>query len=107
MKSIAQFTESENHILMGTFDSFLRFLKMDSVLKRCNAYKTKGTPVLDLFRQLFLLVFTHKTLFTAIQSGKITTASKDTFYRFLNSEHITGRVSHECSQYASSVSSLD
>lgn len=44
MKSIAQFTESENHILTGTFDSFLRFLKMGSVLKGCNAYKTKGTP---------------------------------------------------------------
>ena len=88
MKSIAQFTEPANNILMGTFDSFSRFLKMGSVLKRCNAYKTKGTPVLDLFHQLFLLVFTHKTLFTAIQSGKITTASKDTFYRFLNSEHI-------------------
>ena len=62
MSSIPQNTENKNEI----FDSATKFLKefqVGKILFQCNAGKTKGIPVMDIFRYLFCLIFSDRSMY--------------------------------------------
>lgn len=84
MTSITQSTAPENE-LSSMSSTFFRSFRLGAILKKAGAYKTKGTPALSVFRQLFELVFIHRSLFEALRMKEDASAAKDTFYRFLNS----------------------
>ena len=61
MSSIPQNTEDKNEI----FDSVTKFLKefqVGKLLFQCNAGKIKGIPVMDIFRYLFCLIFSDRSM---------------------------------------------
>lgn len=69
-----------------------KFIKMNQVgrfLKKANAYKTKGIPVIRIFIYLIELVFTKKSMYMNMLNGSFEAGfGKDVVYRFLNSTHI-------------------
>jgi hypothetical protein len=83
MARITQNTDFENG-LISTINAFFHTFGVASLLKCVGAYKVKGVPTMKLFRELFSLVFLHRTLFRFISSTSQETG-KDTFYRFINS----------------------
>ncbi len=72
--------------------SFLRFFskfKVSKILNQCNAYKEKGVSVMDLFRYLFCIVFSHRSMYMQILTGSFKEDfSKNSVYRFLNNKKI-------------------
>ena len=53
-------------------------------MKVANAYKTKGIPVVEIFRYLFLLIFSNRSMYMSFITGKNTPLfAKDTVYRFM------------------------
>jgi hypothetical protein len=77
--------------LSSVINSFFISFNIGNLLKTVGAYKTKGIPVIDIFKQLFTLVFMHKSLFEALRSNETNSIAKDTFYRLLNSCNINWR----------------
>ena len=54
------------------------------MLKASNAYKQKGTPVIEIFQYLFLLIFSNRSMYMSFITGKNTPSfAKDTVYRFM------------------------
>ena len=69
-------------------DFFLRF-HISSVLKASNAYKKKGIPVVEVFQYLFLLIFSNRSMYMSLITGKNSPGfAKDTVYRFMKSIQI-------------------
>ena len=83
MARVTQTTVFENEFI-STIDAFFHTFGLVSILKRVGAYKMKGVPAVKLFRELFALVFQHRTMFRYVSSSS-TETGKDTFYRFINS----------------------
>ena len=85
MSSIPHNTDNRNEI----FDSATKFLKefqVGKLLFRCNAGKMKGIPVMDIFRYLFCLVFSDRSMYMQRKTGVFEGSfCKNTVYRFLNS----------------------
>ena len=77
--------------LSSIISAFFLSFSIGDLLKKANAYKAKGIPVVTIFQQLFALVFMHKSLFQTIRSEEIGNIAKVTFYRFLNSCNINWR----------------
>ena len=77
--------------LSSIISAFFTSFNIGALLKKIGAYKTKGIPAVAVFRQLFTLVFMHKSLFQALRSDRTDKIAKDTFYRFLNSCNINWR----------------
>jgi len=77
--------------LSSIISAFFNSFNIGALLKKIGAYKTKGIPAVTVFRQLFTLVFMHKSLFQALRSDGTDNITKDTFYRFLNSCNINWR----------------
>jgi len=77
--------------LTSIISAFFLSFNIGTLLKKVGAYKTKGIPVVTVFKQLFALVFMHKSLFQALRSDGTDNIAKDTFYRFLNSCNINWR----------------
>ena len=75
-----------------TLKSIYCFMKEYSVgkhLKKVNAYKNKGIPVMSIFIYLIQLVFTKKSMYMNILNGTHNGGfSKDSVYRLLNSPFI-------------------
>ncbi len=85
MKRISQ-SPVFDYELTTTTDAFFRRFKLGSVLKRANAYKSRGIPAVTVFQELFNLVFNNRSLFMELKTGtNPSKAGKDTFYRFINS----------------------
>lgn len=62
---------------------FTRF-HVSSALKAANAYKKKGTPAMEIFQYLFLLIFSNRSMYMNLFSGRNTPPfAKDTVYRFM------------------------
>ena len=84
MSSIPQNTENKNEI----FDSATKFLKefqVGKLLFQCNAGKIKGIPVMDIFRYLFCLIFSDRSMYMQRKTGVFEGGfCKNTVYRFLN-----------------------
>ena len=53
-------------------------------MKASNAYKKKGIPVTEIFQYLFLLIFSNRSMYMNLITGRNTPAfAKDTVYRFM------------------------
>lgn len=81
-KSITQDNQNDNQISKSIKRFFTRF-HISSALKSSNAYKKKGTPVIEIFQYLFLLIFSNRSMYMNLITGRNTPAfAKDTVYRF-------------------------
>lgn len=57
---------------------------VSSALKSSNAYKKKGTPISEIFQYLFLLIFSNRSMYMNLLTGRnIPPFAKDTVYRFI------------------------
>ena len=85
MKRISQYPVFDYELTTAA-DAFFRRFKLCSVLKRANAYKSRGIPAVTVFQGLFNLVFNNRSLFMDLKTGtNYSKTGKDTFYRFINS----------------------
>ena len=82
-KSITQDNQNDNQISKSIRRFFTRF-HLSSALKAANAYKKKGTPATEIFQYLFLLVFSNRSMYMNLLTGRNTPDfAKDTVYRFM------------------------
>ena len=83
-KSITQDTQNDKQISTSIKRFFTRF-HVSSALKASNAYKKKGIPVMEIFQYLFLLIFSNRSLYMSLITGRNAPSfAKDTVYRFMN-----------------------
>ena len=82
-KSITQDNQNDKQISTSIRRFFTRF-HVSSALKAANAYKKKGVPVMEIFLYMFLLIFSNRSMYMNLISGRNTPAfAKDTVYRFM------------------------
>ena len=82
-KSITQAAQNDKQISKSIKRFFTRF-HVSSVLKASNAYKKKGVPVMEIFQYLFLLIFSNRSMYMSLLTGRNTPDfAKDTVYRFM------------------------
>lgn len=82
-KSITQVTQNDKQISKSIKRFFTRF-HVSSALKASNAYKKKGIPVTEIFQYLFLLIFSNRSMYMSLLTGRNTPDfAKDTVYRFM------------------------
>lgn len=87
-KIITQDNQNDKQISKSIKRFFVRF-HISSALKAANAYKKKGVPVIEIFQYLFLLVFSNRSMYMSLVTGKNTPSfAKDTVYRFMRMIHI-------------------
>lgn len=85
MSSIPRNSENENNVL-DFVTNFIAEFHLGKILFKCNAGKEKGIPVMDIFRYLFCLLFSDRSMYMQRKTGVFKeTFSKNTVYRFLNS----------------------
>ena len=64
---------------------FLKEFRVGKLLFQCNAGKMKGIPVMDIFRYLFCLIFSDRSMYMQRKTGVFEGGfCKNTVYRFLN-----------------------
>jgi len=81
--SITQDNQNDNQISKTIRRFFTRF-HLSSALKIANAYKKKGTPASEIFQYLFLLIFSNRSMYMNLLTGRHTpNFAKDTVYRFM------------------------
>lgn len=81
--SITQATQNDKQISKSIKRFFTRF-HISSALKTSNAYKAKGIPVIEIFQHLFLLIFSNRSMYMSLLTGRNTPDfAKDTVYRFM------------------------
>jgi hypothetical protein len=72
--------------LYNAISSFFSVFKVGNLLRKCNAQKEKGVPVLEIFKYKLCNVFSDRSMYMQQKTGSFKeTFSKNTFYRFLNS----------------------
>ena len=82
-KSITQATQNDKQISKSIKIFFTRF-HVSSALKSANAYKKKGIPVTEVFQYIFLLIFSNRSMYMNLITGRNTPDfAKDTVYRFM------------------------
>ena len=75
--------------LFNAISSFFRSFGIGDLLRKCNAQKEKGVPVLDIFKYKLCNVFSDRSMYMQQKTGSFReTFSKNTFYRFLNNPKI-------------------
>lgn len=85
MSSIPQNIENENEI-SDFATKFMKEFQIGKLLFQCNAGKLKGIPVMDVFRYLFCLIFSDRSMYMQRKTGVFEEGyCKNTVYRFLNS----------------------
>ena len=107
----------QNHIeSQETENALTRFLKnyqIGELLHKCNAGKTKGFSVIDIFRYLLSLVFCDRSMYMQLVTNRYTQAfGKNTVYRFLensktNWERFTVLLSAKITRFFGSLTSED
>jgi hypothetical protein len=81
--SITQANQNDKQISKSIKRFFTRF-HISSALKAANAYKKKGIPVVEVFQYLFLLIFSNRSMYMSLITGRNTPGfAKDTVYRFM------------------------
>ena len=71
--------------LFNAISSFFSRFKVGNLLRKCNAQKEKGVPVLQIFKYKLCNVFADRSMYMQQKTGSYQEAfSKNTFYRFLN-----------------------
>ena len=82
-KSITQDNQNDK-VLSEKIQSFFKRFHVTSALKAANAYKRKGFPVISVFQYLFLLVFSNRSMYMNLVTGKnLPGFCKDTACRFM------------------------
>ena len=82
-KSITRATQNDKQISKSIKRFFTRF-HISSALKTANAYKRKDTPVTEIFQYMFLLIFSNRSMYMSLLTGKNTPDfAKDIVYRFM------------------------
>ena len=85
MSSIPQNKKNENEI-SDFVTKFMKEFQIGKLLFQCNAGKLKGIPVVDVFRYLFCLIFSDRSMYMQRKTGIFKEDfSKNTVYRFINS----------------------
>ena len=88
MSSIPQITDDGNSI-SDFATKFMKRFHIGCLLFKCNAGKEKGIPVMDIFRYLFCMMFSNRSIYMQMKTGTFEGAfSKNTIYRFLNDARI-------------------
>ena len=81
--SITQANQNDKQISKSIKRFFMRF-HISSALKAANAYTKKGIPVVEVFQYLFLLIFSNRSMYMSLITGRNTPGfAKDTVYRFM------------------------
>ncbi len=84
--SIIPQNETNMQELNDTISRFLKDFKIGKLLRKCNAVKEKGVPVLDVFRYLLCIVFSDRSMYMQFKTGSVHENFDDnTVYRFKNS----------------------
>ncbi|MDY2955178.1 MAG: hypothetical protein SOR80_06375 [Enterococcus cecorum] len=82
-RSITQITQNDKQLSKAIKKFFIKFY-ISSALKASNAYKKKGVPVVEIFQYLFLLIFSNRSMYMNMLTGRNTPSfAKDTVYRFM------------------------
>ncbi len=88
MSSIPQTTDNGNSV-SDFATKFMKRFHIGRLLFRCNAGKEKGIPAMDIFRYLFCMMFSDRSIYMQMKTGIFEgTFSKNTIYRFLNDVRI-------------------
>ena len=72
--------------IFNAISSFFCTFGIGNLLRKCNAQKEKGVPILDTFKYKLCNVFSYRSMYMQQKTGSFRESfSKNTFYRFLNS----------------------
>ena len=78
--------EHDGQMLCSAIERFLSLFSVGRLLRKCNAGKKKGIPVMKIFRYMIGNVFNARSMYMQIQTNSFREDfSKNTYYRFLNS----------------------
>ena len=78
--------DQDGQKLFHAISSFFSTFEIGKLLRKCNAQKEKGIPVLDIFKYKLCNVFRDRSMYMQQKTGSFRESfSKNTFYRFLNS----------------------
>ena len=88
MSSIPHNVENGNEI-SNSVSNFMKEFQIGQLLFKCNAKKVKGIPVIGVFRYLFCLIFSDRSMYIQKKTGVFDGSfCKNTVYRFLNNPKI-------------------
>ena len=77
--------EQNKHEIFDAVASFFKDFRIGDLLKRCNALKEKGVPVLDIFKYKLCNVFADRSMYMQMETGTFSEVfSKNPYYRFQN-----------------------
>ena len=78
--------DQDGQDLFNAISSFFCTFGIGNLLRKCNAQKEKGVPILDIFKYKLCNVFSDRSMYMQQKTGSFKESfSKNTFYRFLNS----------------------
>jgi hypothetical protein len=81
--------EQREHEITSRTAGFFNGFKVGEILHKSNAYKEKGTPVVQVMIYLVSLAFTNRSMYMNIINGTNSAGfGKDTVYRFLKSTFV-------------------
>ncbi len=88
MSSIPYNVENGNEI-SNSVSNFMKEFQIGQLLFKCNAKKVKGIPLIEVFRYLFCLTFSDRSMYMQRKTGVFDGSfCKNTIYRFLNNPKI-------------------
>ena len=72
--------------IFNAISSFFCTFGIGNLLRKCNAQKEKGVPMLDIFKYKPCNIFSDRSMYMQQKTGSFKESfSKNTFYRFMNS----------------------
>ena len=81
--------DQDGQEIYNAISLFFSNFKIGNLLRKCNAQKEKGVPVLDIFKYKLCNVFSDRSMYMQQKTGSFKESfSKNTFYRFLNNPKI-------------------
>ena len=81
--------DQDGQELFNAISSFFCTFGIGKLLRKCNAQKEKGVPVLDIFKYKLCNVFSDRSMYMQRKTESFRESfSKNTFYRFLNDPRI-------------------
>ena len=88
MAIIAKSRQAEQEV-NERISGFFQSTKLGEILKKANAYKSKGIPVIQVMMYLVQLAFTNRSMYMNILNGTNDSGfGKDVVYRFLKSTFV-------------------
>ena len=84
--TILPHNDRDGQRLCTVIENFLSIFHVGKLLRKCNAGKEKGVPVMKIFRYIIGNVFNSRSMYMQIRTDSYREDfSKNTYYRFLNS----------------------